>query len=325
MSELTTEHGALQYSPFADVAEFDVTAFLDAAERKIRGGDAAQGMGFLLTGLRDLRLSSDSPCWEQIVERCLAHPIRALLHEDPLTARAFHKPRGYAGDAVLLDYIYSPDRLSAKPDMSPLGALVWEHIVEAPCCEAARRRRRQLALTIDQAAERRAAARVLSVAAGHLREAELSIALRLHHVEELVALDQDLLSLRVIAHDYAALPVTPLHGTAQQLVRGELMVGDFDLVYAAGIFDYLRDSTAVALFRQMVHMTRPGGEVLIANILPGHPGVGYMEAYMGWTLVYRTLDELCELANMVDPNVVDQVSLHKDGLNTVGYLSVRRR
>ena len=37
---------------------------------------------------------------------CLNHPIRDLLHQDPFTYRAFAKPRGYAGDAVMMDYIY---------------------------------------------------------------------------------------------------------------------------------------------------------------------------------------------------------------------------
>jgi SAM-dependent methyltransferase len=226
---------------------------------------------------------------------------------------------------VLLDYIYSPDRPGTKPGMSPLGALVWEQTVESAPCEAARRRRRHLALTIDQAAERKSGARVLSVAAGHLREAELSVALRLDCLEELVALDQDTFSLTVIASDYAALAVTPVHGTAQQLVRGDLGLGDFDLVYAAGILDYLRDSAAIALLRRLVDITRPGGEVLIANVLPSNAAVGYMEAFMGWTIVYRTLDELWELANMIDPTVIDQVSIRRDTSSTIGYLSLRRR
>jgi len=28
------------------------------------------------------------------------------VHADPLTYRAFSKPRGYAGDAVMMDHIY---------------------------------------------------------------------------------------------------------------------------------------------------------------------------------------------------------------------------
>ena len=31
-------------------------------------------------------------------------PIFALCQEDPYTRRAFEKPRGYAGDAVMLDF-----------------------------------------------------------------------------------------------------------------------------------------------------------------------------------------------------------------------------
>ena len=37
----------------------------------------------------------------------LTHPLGELLHRDPFTRRGFDKPRGYAGDAVLIDYLYA--------------------------------------------------------------------------------------------------------------------------------------------------------------------------------------------------------------------------
>ena len=50
--------------------------------------------------------------------RCLDHPLCDLLHQDPFTYRAFSKPRGYAGDAVMMDYIYGlgeADRRARRP------------------------------------------------------------------------------------------------------------------------------------------------------------------------------------------------------------------
>jgi extracellular factor (EF) 3-hydroxypalmitic acid methyl ester biosynthesis protein len=302
-----------------------VTALLNLAGGKIRAGDADEGMALLSTTLRDIRLASDPSSWQEIVKLCLAHPIRALLHEDPLTGRSFNRPRARPVDAVVLDYIYSVDRLSAPPDMSRLGSLVWGHTVHSRPCEAVRRRRRRIALAIDQLSARKSAPRILSVAAGRFREAELSVALRLKDVEEAVALEEDRLSLALIARDYGSLPVTPVRGTVEQLIRGELILGDFDLVYAGDVLDYLPDSTAIALFRQMFDLTRQGGEVLVANALPAHAGVGYMEAYMAWTLVYRTVDELWELSRTVDAGFVDQVSIGEDGSGTIAYLSVRKR
>src|SRR5215475_11877146 len=39
---------------------------------------------------------------------CKSHPFAELVLQDPYSRRAREKPRGYAGDAVMLDYIYRP-------------------------------------------------------------------------------------------------------------------------------------------------------------------------------------------------------------------------
>jgi len=46
---------------------------------------------------------------------CQDHPIAKIILEDPYVRRAFDKPRGYAGDAVMLDFIYKPGQVNASP------------------------------------------------------------------------------------------------------------------------------------------------------------------------------------------------------------------
>jgi hypothetical protein len=43
---------------------------------------------------------------DQFRDACQGHPLHKIALEAPFTERAFSKPRGYAGDAVMLDYIY---------------------------------------------------------------------------------------------------------------------------------------------------------------------------------------------------------------------------
>jgi extracellular factor (EF) 3-hydroxypalmitic acid methyl ester biosynthesis protein len=46
-------------------------------------------------------------------------------------------------------------------------------------------------------------------------------------------------------------------------------------------------------------MLREGGKLLIANFAPTLPDIGYMEAYMGWKLVYRDAIEMEHLADEI--------------------------
>lgn len=71
-----------------------------------------------LDGLFDhllARRREDPESRPENAQRCLSHFLRGLLHQDPFTYRAFSKPRGYAGDAVMTDYIYGLGSLPRRP------------------------------------------------------------------------------------------------------------------------------------------------------------------------------------------------------------------
>ena len=68
--------------------------------------DVDEAMDGLFLGLGFQRRISSDEQWDALVGRCLSHPLNDLLHQDPFTCRAYEKPRGYAGDAELIDFIY---------------------------------------------------------------------------------------------------------------------------------------------------------------------------------------------------------------------------
>jgi hypothetical protein len=98
---------------------------------------------------------------------------------------------------------------------------------------------------------------------------------------------------------------------------------NFDLVYAAGLYDYLPDKIATDMTTWMVGATKPGGITLLTNFITGTPTDGYMEAFMNWPLIYRNIDQLGNTANAVrgqvsatksyfdDDNVIAFIELHK--------------
>jgi hypothetical protein len=57
--------------------------------------------------------------WPQVAKYIQQHPINAVVLEDPYTARARNKPNGYAGDAVMLDYLYD----GCRAQLSTVGGM----------------------------------------------------------------------------------------------------------------------------------------------------------------------------------------------------------
>ena len=68
----------------------------------------------------------------------------------------------------------------------------------------------------------------------------------------------------------------------------------FDLIWAAGLFDYFSDKVFQAVLRRLLPAVADQGELVIGNFAPlgHHP---YME-FGGWTLHYRSAEELVSLA-----------------------------
>src|SRR5262249_12423115 len=165
MTELTLRPAAngVLVKPAAD-------ALLSVAWEKISGGRVEEGMSGLLPELQARRLKAPAEEWAAFVRRCLDHPLRGLLHQDPFTRRAFAKPRGYAGDAELLDFIYGREEgWPAPADTTELGRQVFEFTTRSAACEAVRARRGFVAEMVDRLCEEVPRPHVLSLAAGHLR------------------------------------------------------------------------------------------------------------------------------------------------------------
>jgi hypothetical protein len=303
----------------------DVKA-LNGVYELIRSGRVAEGMTELLPVLQACRLRSSDAPWEEFVQVCLKHPIRQLVHQDPFTRRAFVKPRGYAGDAVLLDFVYGREEGWPAPEgTSDLGRQVFEFTTGSSACEAVRARRGFIADTVDRLVEESARPHVLSIAAGHLREALLCAAFKRRKLGRFVALDSDVESLAEISQCYGQFGVEVVPGTIRQLLTQRLDLGSFDFVYAMGLFDYLPLSGAQRLTRGMFQMLRPHGRLLVANFLPGILDVGYMESYMAWKLIFRTRHEMVQLADEIQQAQIRDIRIFAEDNQNIIFLQVTKR
>lgn len=240
------------------------------------------------------------------------HPITDGLFQDPFTWRAFAKPRGYPGDAVLMDLMYHhPSTRWILDKTTSLGWLVFQYSSNSEAPRAVRARRDLLAAEIDRVAQdSRRPARVLALACGHLREAPLSAAVQDGALGRFLALDQDAASIAVVQREQAAAGVEAIVAPVRALLceQKRQALGAFDFVYAAGLFDYLSDRLATRLLSAMFSLLSPGGKLWACNFLPGIPAPGYMEAFMDWWLIYRDARQMEALLEEIPR---EQISAHR--------------
>jgi extracellular factor (EF) 3-hydroxypalmitic acid methyl ester biosynthesis protein len=143
-------------------------------------------------------------------------------------------------------------------------------------------------------------------------------------IDNFVALDQDEASLAVIDKDYGRFGIRTMNGSVRQILAGTVRPGEFDFVYAAGLFDYLSAPVATALTRRMFEMTRPGGLRLIPNFLTDVQDTGYMEAFMDWHLIYRSQVDMRALADALPANEVADYQIFNDSSDAVTFLLVSK-
>ncbi|MCC9603659.1 class I SAM-dependent methyltransferase [Stieleria sp. JC731] len=70
----------------------------------------------------------------------------------------------------------------------------------------------------------------------------------------------------------------------------------YDLVYCAGLFDYLRDATCGFLIELFYEWVNPGGVVLVTNVTPNHSSVAMMGMVLDWNLELRDQQDMRDLA-----------------------------
>jgi SAM-dependent methyltransferase len=283
-----------------------------------------QALDGLFGGLAWHKATSSDEDWQAAVRHCRAHRLLAQIHEDPFTARAYRKPRGYAGDAELLDLIYGPEENWPAPQASPLGLGIYRYTSSAPAAEGVRARRAYIADLIDSRTAEVPGQQILAVASGHLREASLMAALRRRRVGRFVALDADPISLAEVQRCYGVYGVETVPAPFSHLVTGRVQLGQFDLVYTTGLFDYLSRSTGRRLVRTLFDMVRPGGQLIVANFMPGIGDMGFMEAFMDWRLIYRNRHDMIDLTMEIDESEVRELTLFTEESRNIIFSRITR-
>ncbi|MDX8482806.1 class I SAM-dependent methyltransferase [Mesorhizobium sp. VK24D] len=311
-----------------ETARAELALILHATSQQIeQGKNPAETVRRLLSTLNALRSKVRPDVWQALIPVAQNHPILEYFLEDPLTRWSFTKPRGYSGDAQLLDYIYcDPHVADSVANASEIGKALYSHTQNVPSCIAARERRDLLTRYVDEtAAKNGSQTEVLAIAAGHLREANRSTALAEGRLKRWVALDQDPLSVGLIAREFQGTAVEAVDGSVRTVLTRSQKLGKFDLIYASGLYDYLAHNVAVKLTKTCLQMLKPNGTFLFANYAVGNPDAGYRETFMDWVLLLRSEADMWNIINAsVDRNTVEAQVFFGENRNVL-YGVVKKR
>jgi hypothetical protein len=293
---------------------------LDRTYERAHAGFCSDAFTEMVYELNGLRRNVSNADWHCLTEACRTHPVTALLHKSPMSRRAFEKPRGYAGDAELLDFIYGVRNIDSPSEPIVHNVYAWEFSTHA--ATSVRLRRDIIADRLVHLSILRPNSEVLAVACGHLRELQIAARKSRLSFSRFVAFDQDAISLKCVQEH--APWATPVQGSIIDIIRKRLPSGSFDFIYSAGLFDYLDQKLAGTLTCRLFELLNSGGTLLVANFAPDLPDIGYMEAIMDWRLLYRNesdvrawvvgLEDRCSL-----------IRTFRDQLGNIVYLEVTRK
>jgi extracellular factor (EF) 3-hydroxypalmitic acid methyl ester biosynthesis protein len=98
--------------------------------------------------------------------------------------------------------------------------------------------------------------------------------------------------------------------------------GEFDLIYCAGLFDYVNDRVCKALMSHFYDLLTPGGILVVTNVDPVNPIRNMMEYIFEWHLIYRDGRQLRSLA---PPEIsADLVSVKAEESSSNVFIELRK-
>jgi extracellular factor (EF) 3-hydroxypalmitic acid methyl ester biosynthesis protein len=317
----------------ADLRSFlsDLSFWLDQVDLAVEGESAAVNSPLdaqrfeeikvpVIPRLTELFLELEEACRRLEADEVENHKQLAqrdllpLMMASPFFNRVYSKPLGYAGDYEMVNMMFRKER----GGKTTYGQIINEWLLNGGPPEAHRNRIYMLEKMLSKAADEAAAAdkqvRILNVGCGPVQELQLFFS---NHKEakrfsfDLLDFNAETLAyakrqIEAITEDQEEPPkVTYILKTVQELLRQAIELQDspqtYDIIYCAGLFDYLSDRVCTKLVRLFYQWCEPGGRVIVTNVHSSNPVKGLMEHVMEWHLVLRDEADMERLAPDLGP------------------------
>jgi extracellular factor (EF) 3-hydroxypalmitic acid methyl ester biosynthesis protein len=237
--------------------------------------------------------------------------LHPLVSVSPFFYRCFNKPLGYAGDYEMVNMMLRNPCEGASLFAKVLN--LW--FLAQPPVVAHRNRIdhlvRQLVLFSSRMAARRQPPRIVSIGCGPAQEVQrflmdheisgsASVSL-LDFNEETLRFTGSMLSSLAMKHQrrttFRCIRKSVHHLLKEAGRKAELPSSEqYDLVYCAGLLDYLSNPVSDRLIDVLYEWVAPGGQLLVTNVAAHNPSRGWMEHVTDWHLIYRDARQMAELS-----------------------------
>lgn len=240
---------------------------------------------------------------------CRRHLVPLIL-ESPFARRSLEKPLGYAGDYEMMNMLYRDHAEGETLFGKALNLYATSEVV----ARANINRIEYLGEKIRRAiaASDRGRVRIASIGCGPAREVSelLQKSPELGERLEVALIDQEDRSIAFCERTLT--PLVRTTGLRVQFIRESVRrllstkrlgqaLGTRELIYSAGLFDYLADRSFQALLQVLWEAIHPGGSLVVGNVAEGNPSRWIMEYVLDWFLIHRSPADLLRLGEGLSP------------------------
>lgn len=263
--------------------------------------------------------------------------IHPLVMCSPFAYRIFSKPLGYAGDYEMVNMMvrdpYEGGSLFAK--------MLNRTFLNMEPVKAHQNRIDYLVKMLKQESERKVSeggrVEILNLGCGPAQEIQRFI----EHEEISDQCDFTLLDFNRETLDYTngvlselrrnlgrgtrlTMIESSVHQLLKQASKGQMdfKMESYDVVYCAGLFDYLSQKVCKKLVELFARLLRPGGMLIVTNVASTNPHIGWMEFLAEWNLVYRNDWEMLDLIPL--DGTILQTNLERDETGVNLFLEIRK-
>jgi len=339
----------------ADMQSFlaDLKLWLDQVELNIRSAPsgnriemekeiACQLEGQIVSTIQTLFEQFETISSRIEEDLCPAHRVfgkrqlHPLLLCSPFVYRTFHKPLGYAGDYESVNMMFR----NPSEGGSLFAKMVNTYALQLPPIVAHRNRIAYLTEKLSEETWRKARQggfiKVFNLGCGPAQEVQQFIAQ--HGFSEkaqftLADFNDETLSFAATAMNdlkrryTREVQVQYLKKSVQQIIKNadrDIQYSpseQYDMIYCAGLFDYLSDKVCRKLTEIFYEMLAPKGVLIVTNV-DAHPSQNEMEYFLDWYLIHRNNEQMRALT----PRKVteDNVTLKRDPTGVNIFLEIRK-